>query len=131
MAALGWALNLGFAGSGADAPIVEEAEPLSRGGIWPDKPVEPKDWRGKSAEERRKLLERMILGLNEAPEEIQEQAAEVVEEYAPRKKTQPVQVKRSEYKNLAKNLRAIEELARLYEEFVEQEDEVIAILLSH
>lgn len=26
MAALGWALNLGFAGSGADAPVVEEAQ---------------------------------------------------------------------------------------------------------
>ena len=115
----------------------EEAEivvaDISRGGIWPDKKrkyVEPVDWRRKSAEQRREFLENIILGLNDAPQDIQEEAAEVVKDFAPKRPTEAVQVAKKRLKDLSRSVDKIEQLAALHQQFIDEENDTAVLLMA-
>ena len=117
----------GFWREGTPEPTPEV---VTQGGHWwIESPPEVEHWRDRSAKQRREFLERIILGIQEAPEEIKEQAVEVLAPYAPGKgKAKQLQVPSTEYKRLANNLAAVKKLAALYQQAIEEDEDSFILM---
>lgn len=114
-------LNLGFAGGQAAAPQPEQETVLQGGHYWPD--VEPQDWRQRSHDERRRILERIISGAREAPAEVREEVAEIVQPYK-RKRG------RVDVTALAANVEAVDRLIRAYQDYLDDDDAALVLLMG-
>lgn len=122
---------LGFAAGGSSpAP----AAPTG-GHFWPTrhgKPIEPDDWRKRSADERKAFLLSLIADVNDAPLPVIEAAKEAVAAYdSPQAPDNQLVVRQVQLARLASNLAAVERLARVYQQWVDDgDDEAVLLLLT-
>ena len=110
----------------AGGDVAQEIAPQG-GHYWPD--VERDDWKDRSARERREFLERLINGAEEAPEPVKEEIKEVIAPYQTKGVTS-LAVSRSGLARLARNQAAVERLIAVYEQFVDDEDATVLLLVA-
>jgi len=114
-------------GVDAAAPVAEVITPQG-GHYWPDVQRDD-DWKERSAKERREFLERLINGAEEAPEPVKEEIKEVIAPYQTKGVTS-LAVSRSGLVRLARNQAAVERLIAVYEQFVDDEDATVLLLVA-
>lgn len=100
------------------APPVVVETPATGGHYWPN--VETRDWRTESAKKRREFLERLLGLVEDAPEEVQEEAKEAigVPEDA------PLAVPKR-----APSVAQIERLTRVVQDYLDDEEETLFLLM--
>lgn len=108
--------------------VEEILEELPQGGhYWPD--VEYADLKERSARERRAFIARLIEGADEAPEPVQAEIKDVIASYQ-KKDAQGFSVSQKGIARLANNLAAVERLIAAYQDYLDDEDATVLLLVA-